>query len=241
MAIFVATLNNSSGSFSATANGTIISIKDYSNYDTNTESGHTQNDFSDLRIIKYILPDSSTYTISSLGTGDQITIPAKNAILPIQDIWNNYTGGDGVWQAILYTVPTFNASAPYLFLSAHHIYYNGDVYKCINDTIGNLPTDPHYFTKITNLDDLPSKYRFSQKFSVECDSQICYINKLKQALCEGKEIGCDLEKLMFNRDYLIANKMLLILSSLNYLVSSQDWNSVKNDINHLRSICCCNK
>jgi len=241
---FAANLKDTTSTLSITANGTAMSVTDYSNYGKSTEPGHTQSDFSQFRIIKFTLPDGSYYTMSSINNVDQsIYAPYYNGqalSLPITDIWQNYTSGDGVYTVSLYTVPTWNASVAYQVALNHCVYYGGKVYQAQTNNIGSNPsTHTAAWSVVSNYDILPSKYTFTQKYAVVCDSKLCFISKLVAALCLSSEVGCNYEKLFLNRDYMIANKIHLILAEVDYLVGIQDWTSVSGALSYIKSICCC--
>lgn len=241
MASFVATMNDTSGDFSATADGTIMTFKDYSNYDTSTESGHLQANFSDFRKIKVTLPDGTTYLFSTLGDGNQSTVTGSLVTPPIQDVWSSYTGGDGIYEVRLYTVPTYSALATYTSVLNHHVYSGGYIYKALKPVpIGTSVTDTTYWSVVSDLDLLPSKYRFYKKYGVICDSEICYAEKLYSALCSNENVGCNLEKIVLNREWLVANKLMLILEEVGNAIDDEDWVGAKNMINHAKSMCCCN-
>lgn len=241
---FTANLKDTTSTLSITANGTAMSVADYSNYGTSTEPGHLQINFNAFRVIKFTLPDGSTYTMSSINTGDQSIYPpyynSQALTLPITDIWQNYTSGDGVYSVSLYTVPTWNASVNYQVSLNHCVYYGGKLYQALTNNTGSNPyTHPAVWEVITSYDSLPSKYTYTQKYAVVCDTKLCFISKMVAALCLSSEVGCNYEKLYLNRDYMIANKIHLILAEVDYLVEIQDWTSVKNALSYAKSVCCC--
>jgi hypothetical protein len=239
---FVATLLDSGGDLSVSANGSSMSVNDYSNYDTSTEGGHLQADFATYRKVKFTLPDLTEYVFSTIGDGDTTTIVADGAILPIQDSWV-YTSGDGVYAVTLETIPDWNDTVSYTSVSSHHVYYNSVIYKAIvaGTTIGSTPAlTPLQWTAVTNTDLLPSKYRFYQKFAVTCDAQICRINKVRTANCISENVGCNWEKLPTNQAFIQAIQLDLLITNINASAAIADWVSVAADIQLAKKLCCCN-
>lgn len=220
------------------ANGSTITVIDHSNYDTNTESGHTQADFSSYYKIKFLNPDGTTYVFSSVGDGDaSLTVPAS-CVLPITTVYT-YTTGDGVYALYMYSVPTYNNAASYS-VDSDYVYYNGSIYKCIQVTAGgNDPTDTTYWEVITDIDDLPTKYRIYQRFAVICDIQQCFMTKVHLAYCAVEGIGCNNE-LCKNEDFLTAAELQMVISQVPILVDRNDWAGVSHVINFGSELCCCN-
>ena len=219
--------------------GGVITIKDDSSYVNNTEAGHAQSDFSSFRKIKFINPDGTSYLLSTLGDGDATTIPAAGAALPIVDVYS-YSGGDGVYSLTLYTIPDFNISAAYNIITTPYVYSAGSVYRAIQNSTGKDPaSEPTYWSLVSNLDTLPTKYRVYQQFAITCDLQICYANKTKAANCSSGT--CSWNDLPQSKNFLDATKLSLILDSIAPLVNAGTWQSVADAINLGRNICCCNK
>ena len=238
MANFQVSILNNLNQPDISVSGGIITVKDDSNYATNSEAGHVQSDFTDFRKIKFINPDGTSYLLSTLGDGQQTTIPAAGAALPIIDNYT-YSGGDGVYSLTLYTIPTYNNTANYSIITTPYVYSGGSVYRAIQNSTGKDPaTEPTYWTIVPNIDTLPTKYRVYQQFAVTCDLQICYANKTKAANCSSGT--CNWNNLPQSKNFLDATKLSLILDSIQPLVNAGAWSLVTDAINAGRNICCCN-
>ena len=128
-----------SGRIDATlsTNGRILSIKDHSNYITNTDPGHAESDFKDFR----------RFFITPLG-GFKISLNDIQAINPHFDTANNTAFSDvvtfnqiekdDVYDLELITVPTWNPGISYI--KDNCVFLSGKLFKA-NDTttIGELP------------------------------------------------------------------------------------------------------
>jgi hypothetical protein len=109
MADFSASLLDTNNLPAVDYSGTQLIISDYSNYITNTEAGHTQNNFSDYRVIDILQPDGTTYSLSSIAGADQLILAPAGEALPLTDN-AAYTKTDGYYRVTLYTVPTWNST-----------------------------------------------------------------------------------------------------------------------------------
>jgi hypothetical protein len=237
MANFVASILNSGGYPDITVNSGVITVKDHSTYASNSEAGHTQNDFSQFRKIKFINPDGTSYLLSTLGDGQATTIVAAGASLPIIDNYS-YTQGDGVYSVALYTVPTWNSYAGYYAPNQPYVFYNGVLYKCLVGSTGNIPGfHPLIWAPVPNIDNLPSKYRVYQQFAIDCDIQTCFANKVKLSNCTDP--GCNWSKLGQDKNFIDAERLELILAGLPSLVNAGMWSLVADSINYAKNICCC--
>ncbi len=222
---------------SISSNGSATTIKDYSNYTTNTEVGHTQAFFNAFRKVKFINPDGTSHLFSTLGDGDELTISAAGSVLPLQDVYD-YLQGDGVYTVNLYTLPTWGGFVPYMVATVPYVYYNGVIYKCLLNNTGFTPnTNPLKWEVITDIDLLPAKYRISQKYAVKCDMLVCFANKVKAANCVT--IGCNWALLPKDKNYSDAVQLDMIIQSIPYLVDNGNWSDVVNAINLSKQICCC--
>ena len=152
MSNFQVSILDTNNSPSIVASSGVITVKDTSNYATNSEVGHTQANFVSFRKIKFINPDGTSYLLSSLGDGNKSTIAAAGAALPIVDTYT-YTTGDGVYSITLYTVPDFDNSVSYNIITTPFVYSNGVIYSALQNSTGKDPTsNPTYWVAVTNLD-----------------------------------------------------------------------------------------
>ena len=239
MANFLATLVNPATTLvSVSVANSVMSIVDYSNYSDGTESGHTQNDFSYFRKIKINQPDGTNYLLSSLGDGDAVCVAPKSQTLPLTDTYT-YATGDGVYEIILYTLPTYNNSATYG--ATHYIYYptNQKVYKAKGATTGNIPTNTTYWTEITDLNTLSSKYLYSCKVAIVCAIKTCLAQKISDYNCNFCN-PCDERTFTSSVEKIKIDKLKMALFSIEVLAENEYWDEVTNIINFGKQICCCN-
>ena len=217
----------------------VITDSDDSNYALSTEQGHSQSDFSQFRKIKFINPDSTSWLLSTLGDGQATTIVAAGAALPVIDNYT-YSTGDGVYTCILYTLPTWNSYAAYVIVTNPYVFYNGVVYQALGNSTGVIPGfHPRVWAVVTNIDNLPTKYRVSITFAITCDIQTCYAMKTKAQNCDSGD--CNWNNLPQSKNFLDATKLCLILDAIQPLVNAGAWTQVTDLINLGRSICCCNQ
>ncbi len=117
------------------ATGTILSMRDHSNYLTNTDVGHAETDFSGYRRL-YLTPLNGTpidlNEISAILP--HYTAPAANSDV----ITYSSIGSDDVYELTLITVPAWNNAITYI--TDMCVYYQGYIYKAnITTTPGIAP------------------------------------------------------------------------------------------------------
>ena len=136
-----------------------LTISDYSNYIASTESGHLQANFTDYKKVVIILPDETEYIFSTQAGGDEtIVAPSTYSSTPISHTYS-YTD-DGLYKIKLIAIPTWSNSATYQQYDC--VYYNSNLYKAIQTTIGNNPeTSTLYWSLITDEDsEISEKYYY---------------------------------------------------------------------------------
>lgn len=240
MSSFSVSLKDSLNRVGISANTSTISVIDYSNYSTNTESGHAQASFSVYRKLKITLPDGTNYLFSSVGDGDAITVVPSSSSLPITDNYTN-TAGDGIYTATLYCVPTWSASGVYTVANQVHVYYNSKIYKLLVNSTNNQPDiSTTQWVEVTDLNLLPTKYRAEEKFAVTCGIKLCHAQKVAEALCSECYTVCNPLDFCSNVSIFNFIKLGTILEAIPLLVDQQDWANAQNAINRGKLICCCN-
>jgi len=238
MANFVVSLLDSNGDVDITANGSTITIKDHSNYDEAVpEAGHAQTDFSLFRKVKIVNPDNTVYLYSSIGDGDESTPVANGSSLPITTI-NTYSTGDGVYEAVLYTLPTWKTATAYS--SSTYVYSStGIIYKSLTSSNTAVLTDTNSWSVVTDIDTISTKYRYYVKFAVDCDIKDCWAQAVLDANCDSENNGCR-NDLCYNSHFIKAARLDLVRESIDTLVGKGAWDEVTNAINFGKSLCCCN-
>ncbi len=218
--------------------GAVVSIKDHSNYDTNTENGHEQSDFANYKKIVITNPDGTKYTFCSLGDGDAlIDAPADTpAGEPIETLYQSV--GDGVYNLTLEAVPTWDSTVIYTSVTQQYVFYDNKLYKALQAVIANKnpATETDYWEEV---DDLPAKYKLSQNFAVTCDLQMCFV-------AQGYKVACDINVYCdkyFCENQAIQNwlKLDIILEHIPDLVDNGEWDRVTHMINLGKQICGCFK
>ena len=213
----------------------VVAVNDRSNYDTSTESGHLQANFSDYKKIKIVTPANQVYLFSTLAGGDVLIDTPDGATLPIETLYTSV--GDGVYTLYLIAVPTWSSAASYTVLAGHYVWYDEKLYQAILDSTNQNPsTATTYWTEVTD-DDLPVKYRLEQKFVVTCDLEICY-QKMGYAVSCLIDVNCppDLCKSTLYNQW---SQLDIILEHIQTLVDNQEWDKVQDMVNLGSSICGC--
>jgi hypothetical protein len=211
-------------------------IIDHSNYDTNTEAGHTQALFSDYKKITVITPSGTEYLFSTLGDGDAIINTPSAETLPIAT--NYVTDGDGVYTMYLEAVPTWNSGIAYNTSTSPYVYYNTKLYKSILTGTNQNPATATTYWEEVDADDLPVKYRLEQKFAVYCGLIICYQNMTYDAICAINTMTCTTD-LCKSAKFMNTLKLLMFLEHIEVLVDNSEWTQVQNIINAGSAICSC--
>ena len=203
------------------------------------EPGHLKSYFTDFRKILINCPDSIDYLLSSLGDGDATTVPAATASLPISDTYS-YTTGDGLYTITLYTLPTWDAAVAYLSIRNVYVYYSGSVYHLLTDDTATTPgTDATVWELISDIDDLPSRYRQQVRYAVLCDITSCYRNGVISADQKVKCTVCNNEVWMRNSNVQRVMKLWMVLQAVPVLMYQGLYDEVIDTINMGRKLCCC--
>jgi len=229
------TFVNSQGVIEIAADGEFLRIVDNSNYDTNTELGHEQSDFSQFREIRIVKPDGRLVLFSSLpGAGLPLSVPSIE-VLPIETAYA-YGNKDGIYEVELVSVPTWKMGTNYDL--DHCVYWSGMLWKSLgNTTLAPSDTNTTEWEAI-DINSLTSRYKAKEKVAVTCSLLACYSKLLKSALCEVSSLHCT-GNVCSSKEYQKALKIFLALQNITILVRSGDWKRVEVVFDFANSICCC--
>jgi len=242
MANFSASLiNPTTGLVDITDKDSVLKIVDHSNYGESTpEAGHAKSDFAHFRKIKIILPSGTSYLFSSLYPADGnviLDVPAS-ATLPIETQYS-YNTGDGRYEVILYTLPTWNSSANYLVANNVYVYRNtnGKIYKLLQNSTNNIPeSSPTYWAEVTNVDTLPTKYRVDQNVAVVSTMRNVWARRVYNANCVNHKVGCRYEELFNDEEFIDAVRLWLCMYASDVLLQLSDWEALEDVINFTKQI-----
>lgn len=239
MASFGVSIVDTNGDYSVVSNGLKITLIDYSNYDTNTDSGHLQSDFSNYKKIIFTNPDSTLYTFSTVAGGDETIAVPSISTLPITTEYT-YSTGDGVYIATIIAVPTWRVDANYLALSNHTVYYGGSLWLCVSNSTGDIPaTGSTKWTEITD-DTLTSKYKVDYNFAVYCALKKCFCDSTYTAVCNISSLQCTYD-ICKDSNFQKSAKLNMILSNILRLLEDGDFTKISELIEYGNQICCCNE
>ena len=211
----------------------VVSITDHSNYGESVpEAGHARSAFADFYKILITLPTADSYLFSSLGDGDaSVGVPADGD----PEIDYTYLTGDGQYFVTVYTLPTYDPSAVYVLSTAPYVYYGTKMYKLIQSGTGQQPdTSPTYWTEVTDIDLLSSKYRLDQRTVIYVDSKRLYARKVYTANVLNGLIGDNWEKLTKDPDWIVAMEALLGINAIPILLEASRFTEIDSTINLLK-------
>jgi hypothetical protein len=226
---------NDNGQPDISADPNNISITDTSNYDTNTEAGHTQAEFTYRKLI-IACPNGTSIILSTL---DGTTIAAAGATLPITDKIP-YSTGDGHYTATLITMPQYDSTINYNTNTNPCVLYNGVIYSCILTGTGQQPDiSPTYWTPIQEIN-LSAKYKQSADFIILCRTIECYQRQVIRLVDNIHCVACN-EDIAKNKDYQYATNLLFIIESFMPLLKKKAYQKIGQNIELAKEICkCCN-
>lgn len=235
MANFQVSLTNpATGAVDITDSNDVLTIKDHSNYES-TEAGHTQSDFADFRLMKLVLPNGTVYWFSSLDSiefealvgvsfDSALAAPAGET-LPMSTSYA-YSTGDGQYWIYLYALPTYSSGAAYEVATNPYVYYSGDVWKALQDSTGQTPSEGVYWTQVTDVDDLPSKYRLAKRIVLYSDQKEVWARRVYNAVVRNNSVGVTAEQLLRDEEWLDAMKMYMNISAIPVLMKVDAWTEV---------------
>jgi hypothetical protein len=243
---FRASLLDDSGVVSIDINDSCsgLVITDNSNYDVNGSPGHLRPRFTDFRRVHIIGP-SSEWVMSSIPddtTADQV-IPAPSIgtdefAFSFQDV-----DSDGIYEVRLCTYPTWTDLAQYPSSPLNVVYYEGVLYRCIQDSTDNVPDEnPEYWEvyEPTPEEALLTRYCTVQRVVVLCISLLkCYEKLVHDAFCLMDNNFCNDDVLCKNKKFLAATKMMILLKAVEISVNKNAWHEVEKQIRLMKLICGC--
>lgn len=238
---FAASLVDGLGEVSITLNATssAFTITDSSNYTASTESGHLEADFSEYRQLTISTQSGATVILSSLSTDTDTLIPTPDSGNNVftQDVFD----GSGVYKFELITLPTWNNTATYDSTSGDYVYYNSKIYRAVDTAdVGQAPdVNTADWLEVTE-DQVPLKYRVTERVVEICDLTSCKEDYINKALCVMNNSICDDEALCASPDWMNANKLLMLEKAIELAVEYADWASAENAMRLSKKICNCN-
>jgi hypothetical protein len=239
MAIFqISLINPTTGLADVTVSDGVLTVVDHSNYDTNTEAGHARANFSDFYKIKLVLPNGNSYvygsTIVTPKDASVITPSAGGTGQP--SIAYTYPSGDGIYWLYVYSLPTYASGASYLIANAPYVYYNGGFWNALQNTSGNAPAAGAYWSQVTDIDTLPSKYRIAQRIVIYADAKRTYARRVYNANVINNKIGVDWENLIGDPEFVDAVRLFVSINAIPIDMAAGDWTSVDTTINFTKQI-----
>lgn len=212
----------------------ILSVVDHSNYGESVpEAGHERSDFSDFYKVIIGLPDGGEYVFSSLGDGDEAIDPPDDGD---PEVDYAYTTGDGQYWIKVYVVPTYNSGASYLIATTPYVYYDGKIWRVKINSSGVTPVEGANYTEITDIDDLPSKYRLAQRIVVYQQGKRTWARRLYNANVVNNRIGENWEQLLRDPEFIDSVRLSISIASIPVLMAADMWDKVDTNINQLKQI-----
>ena len=144
----ISLIDPSTGSVDIVVSSGVLTISDHSNYDTNTEAGHARSDFSDFYKVLITLPSGLTVLYSSVIPGGILVAPPSAGNPSIDYL---YPSGDGQYWVTVYTLPTYNPTAAYLFSTAPIVYYLGHIWKALTDSTAVTQVEGVNWTEVVSM------------------------------------------------------------------------------------------
>lgn len=222
----------------------VLSIIDYSNYDTNDDAGHTRADFTDYRKIVITRPTGGTWTMFTIdedGTDEVIAAPSS-----LTDSFSyavQSTDEDGIYSVNICSYPTWDNAAAYLAATLQVVYYNGILYKALQNTTGNQPDTSPLSWEVyepTVEEELLTKYCTVQNIFVLCiNINACYERMVNAAFCLMKSNNCNDDVLCKNPLFLKTMKLIITLEAVELSAAKSQWDEVQSQVDLLKILCNC--
>jgi hypothetical protein len=213
-----------------------LSIQDHSNYSTCDEEGHLEADFADFYKMLITLPSGDEYLYSSIGDGDESIDTPDDGDPEVDYI---YPGGDGQYFVTIYALPTYNSGADYVYSTSNPVYvYSGTkIYKNIQTGTDKTPaTDPTYWTEVTDIELLPSKYRLQQRIVIYAGVKAYYARKMYNTCILNGIVGENFEKLLRDPDFITSVRLFISINSIPILLASGRYDEIDTVINFMKQI-----
>jgi len=137
---------------------------------------------------------------------------------------------------------TYDIDLKFYYATFPYVYYSTKVYKALQDSTNQNPaTATAYWEEVTDIEDLPTKYRLYVRFSVIPDIQLAFANRVKDAFCTDLLYGCNWEKLVKNANYQKAAKLDLGINYMQKLMNVDAWSEVTDIINRMKTLSECDE
>jgi len=225
-----------------------IQITDNSNY-LNDEAGHALSDFSEYRFIRMTTPSGRLYYFSSVDFDDivvdQVISPASSGGNDFFYMFDYDLDKDGVYEFSMCNYPTWNESADYSNSKTTIVFYNGELYKLLAPSLGNLPDEVgsaywELYALADPEDEYTTRYCTCAKIAVLCLSTYdCYEKMVHSAYCVIDTDYCNDDLLCKNKKLLDVVKLRILIDAIEYGVNDEAWEDVKKMFNHIYNICGC--
>lgn len=235
MADFQVSLLDTNNSVALSADSGTLTIGDYSNYFTSTESGHTDAEFSDYKKITVTDPDEVDYVFSTLGDGDELISPPSSFVSsPINNTYS-YTD-DGQYTVKIEAVPTWGSSFTYQQYDC--VYYIDTLYQCQQSSTNNNPAaSADYWTAIVS-DELSDKYRIIEWSIILDEGRECWVDKIYEANLE-LNAKCNDSDLCKNRNFRKAMRLDNLIQGISVYDNLRDWDKTEELYSKFQDICDC--
>lgn len=215
----------------------IINIIDHSNYDDGSpEAGHARSNFSNYYKLKILMPNLTEYLYSSMGDGDEVIATPSAGGAGDPHVHYTYNTGDGQYWVTIYTVPTYSAGAAYLIATTPYVYYNLTIWRALQNSTGQTPAETAYWTEVTDIETLPTKYRLAQRIVVYAEAKRCYARRIYNVNSVNNLIGANWEKLLKDSEFIDAIKLFVAINSIPVLMAADRWTEVDTNINLCKEI-----
>ena len=220
-----------------------ITFSDTSNYYTNDLPGHDPELFTS-RTITMTKPSGEQYiwATADVTPSNQVIQPHYNSTNTFQYTLTNIDE-DGIYSFQICTYPDWSNEVYYESFLGTIVRRDGKLYKCTTSSTNLDPADianVNYWTLYTctgTCDD--TRYCTTEKIVVLCVSLLkCYKQLVADAFCGMKNNPC--KSMCDNKAFMNAMKFRVTLDALEFAVCASDWVSAQEQIDILKSICCCN-
>lgn len=220
-----------------------ITFSDTSNYYTNDLPGHDPELFTS-RTITMTKPNGEQYIWATADTtpSNQVIQPHYNSSNTFQYTMTS-TDEDGIYSFQICTYPDWSNEVYYDSFLGTIVRRNGKLYKCSTSSTNLDPANTAniaYWTLYScdgTCDD--TRYCTTEKIVVLCLSLLkCYKQLVADAFCGIKNNPC--RSMCDNKAFMNAMKFRVTLDALEFAVCANDWVSAQEQVDILKSICCCN-
>jgi len=221
---------------------TKISFSDNSNYST-WLPGHNP-EFFTSRTITITKPDGSKYIMATadVAGADEVIQPHYNSNNTF--VYNfTSTDEDGIYNIELCTYPDWQADVLYQSFLNTIVLRNGKLYKITNTNTNIDPSSTagaNYWVEYTcDGDCSKTRYCTEENIVVLCISVLkCYKKLVLNAIC-GLDASPCAKDISGNESLMDAMKFKVTLDAVEFSACEERWDLVKDQVDILKSICCC--